>query len=531
MVESTNQADEARAKQPDRSREAAPPSVSSTITYKGIEAAQKALIQRPKFTIRIRILLGLIFILSLSIAACLAFLNSLSVIQNKLHFLETASSLTVEIQHARHYQKNFFIYGRGLEVALEHVNNAQILMLGNSERWKGVIGEQSVDKMTRHLWRYAELLQGLASKEGKIGQGRSRAVDIKVEKEISKLAKEMISLAEELVSRERKGIVSVLEWAKRHQIYFLIALFSLLIFISNYLTKQVLRPIRRFVDYTQRLSTGDFSPITPAKGYRDEFSDLAIAFNSMLVKLKQDQEHLLQSRKMAAIGNLTAGIAHELNNPLNNISITVESLLDELDELSREELRKRLDDIYTQAERATGTVRNLLDFTRVEQPSFIQLGIKEILDSTIRLTRNEIRLKKIQLDTRIDQDLPKIQGDFGQLQQVFLNLIMNSIQAMPHGGKLTISAHVEDEKALRIDVSDTGIGIPEASLPHIFDPFFTTKEIGKGTGLGLSICYNIVKKHGGKILVSSQVNQMAALKASYDQGGTTFSVILPLSES
>jgi two-component system NtrC family sensor kinase len=198
---------------------------------------------------------------------------------------------------------------------------------------------------------------------------------------------------------------------------------------------------------------------------------------------------------------------------LNNICITTESLLDELKDLSDDEKKKRLQDIYAQAERAGGTVRNLLDFTRVDQPSFVAVSVQELLSSTLKLTKHEMELSNVELKYLSAESGLLVQGDFGQLQQVFLNLIINAIQAMPRGGVLTISVREEDPDQVRIDLTDTGVGIPQAIISEIFDPFFTTKE--KGTGLGLSISYSIIRKHGGMILVNSQINH-----------GSTFSVYL-----
>jgi two-component system NtrC family sensor kinase len=233
--------------------------------------------------------------------------------------------------------------------------------------------------------------------------------------------------------------------------------------------------------------------------------------------LEKNQEQYIQSRKMASIGTLTSGIAHELNNPLNNICITTESLLDDLQAIGEGEIRKRLQDIYTQAERASGTVRNLLDFTRMGQPAFVPLSARELLDSTFNLARNEMELNNVRLDYDPESAEAGLLGDYSQLQQVFLNLVINAIQAMPRGGRLIVRINREDPHFLRIAVGDTGVGIPQSIIQQIFDPFFTTKE--KGTGLGLSTTYSIVKKHGGKILVDSQINQ-----------GTTFTVFLPKAE-
>jgi two-component system NtrC family sensor kinase len=238
--------------------------------------------------------------------------------------------------------------------------------------------------------------------------------------------------------------------------------------------------------------------------------------NHMLEELKRRQDQLLESRKMAAIGTLTSGIAHELNNPLNNIGLTTESLLDNFDEYPEEQKRKMLDQIYQQVEIASGTVRNLLDFTRTERLPFTAVSIREVVESTLRLVQNELHLSNTALELDIENDLPAIRGNPRNLQQVFLNLFLNSIQAMPKGGTLSVEAKADSNGFIRVAVSDTGIGIPPQNLDKVFDPFFTTKEPGQGTGLGLSVSYSIIEKHRGRIAVESEVKK-----------GTTFSVFLP----
>ncbi|RLA93007.1 MAG: hypothetical protein DRG25_05330, partial [Deltaproteobacteria bacterium] len=442
-------------------------------------------------------------------AAILTSLFIISQVQKKMHFLKAAGNYCLEIQQARRYEKNFFLYGTNLGDALENIYAARAILERDASKFESVIGRENFETMLGHIENYEKLLKSLIS-------NKNSERKHKIELELREHGAEMVSLAMSLVEKERQSIKNMLNISKRLPLGFLIVLLVLIIYISNFLTRQMIGTLTRFVDYTYRIAKGDFSPIFPARRYRDEFTNLGIAINMMMEQIKKHQEELVQSRKMVAVGNLTSGIAHELNNPLNNISITTESLLDEFEGLSKEEIKKRLNDIYTQTERAAGTVKNLLDFTRKEEPSFVPLRINEIINSTLRLTENEITLNNIILENKLDEDLPKIKGDFSQLQQVFLNLILNAIQAMDRGGKLTIAAQIEDDEFVRVDISDTGIGIPEDILPNIFDPFFTTKEVGKGTGLGLSVSYSIIQKHKGKILVKSKLNE-----------GTTFSVYLP----
>jgi signal transduction histidine kinase len=291
------------------------------------------------------------------------------------------------------------------------------------------------------------------------------------------------------------------------------------ILIVTFIARQIIQPFKRFEKYTERIAAGDFSLITPARRFRDEFTNLAIALNRMLSELKKREEQLIQSRKLAAVGNLTAGIAHELNNPLNNISLTTEALIDEFEEWDKPTKMKMLHDIFSQVERAGATVANLLDFTRRDQEAFEPVFLKSVLDRTLKLMANEINLSNVQLDVVLDDNLPPIMGNQHNLQQVFLNLFINALQAMPDGGTLSVRARTEDE-SLKISVGDTGIGISKENIDSIFDPFFTTKELGKGTGLGLSVSYGIIQKHKGTITVESEVGK-----------GTSFIIKLPCAEN
>jgi signal transduction histidine kinase len=253
----------------------------------------------------------------------------------------------------------------------------------------------------------------------------------------------------------------------------------------------------------------------PARRYRDEFSTLALAINRMLDELTIRQQQLLQSRKMAAVGTLTSGVAHELNNPLNNISLTVETLLDDFDGMDEARKKKLLEDIFTQVQRASATVRNLLDFTRKDQPVFTPVSISDLLEASLKLVGNELALARVEAEVDIAPELPRVTGNPRNLEQVFLNLFLNAMEAMPNGGTLRISASCENG-FVRVAVHDTGSGIAPEHLEKIFEPFFTTKEAGEGTGLGLSVSYSIVEKHGGRLEAESQLGT-----------GTTFTVTLP----
>ena len=188
-----------------------------------------------------------------------------------------------------------------------------------------------------------------------------------------------------------------------------------------------------------RLAAGDFTPITPRRKYKDEFSFLAIAFNHMIYELEKRQNLLVESHKLRAIGNLTAGIAHELNNPLNNIILTSEMLKEDFRELPDEERLDMLNDLVIQGERARQVVKNLLDFARESETKAEHFYIDELIEKASQLVKNQIKLSKVKMIKEIDKNLPPIYGDRKLLTQVFLNLFINAIDAMPEGGILTIN--------------------------------------------------------------------------------------------
>lgn len=233
-------------------------------------------------------------------------------------------------------------------------------------------------------------------------------------------------------------------------------------------------------------------------------------------KLKASQAQLLQSEKLAAVGQLVSGVAHELNNPLMGISSTVELMKRYVkDEMALEDLTNLEGD----TDRAIAIVRNLLSFARKQEPERKLISINEVIRSVTQLRAYDLRLSNIEVIEDLDPDLPETMADFQQMQQVFMNLIVNAEQAIREfrkNGRITVrSSRVEGN--IRVTVTDDGPGIPREILGRIFEPFFTTKPVGKGTGLGLSICYGIVQEHQGQIAVESEEGH-----------GATFTVELPI---
>jgi len=261
-----------------------------------------------------------------------------------------------------------------------------------------------------------------------------------------------------------------------------------------------------------------------------QMSDELAAANNRLVatveRLKATQAQLLQAEKLSAIGQLVAGVAHELNNPLTSVIGYAQLLQEELREASEadmtrptKELSHDLRRIAEESERAAKIVRNLLAFARRQSAARAEQDIADVMNRVLSLRAYEFRLNAIELVTDFEPGLPLVLGDGGQLQQALLNLLLNAEQAMRARTTRRIrvgARHVAESDAVELFIADSGHGIPDENLRRIFDPFFTTREVGEGTGLGLSICYGIVRDHGGQISVESRVGL-----------GTTFKILLP----
>jgi signal transduction histidine kinase len=478
------------------------------------EEVQRRLEERPRVTLRLRI--ALVFII------CALFMGGITIgsilvlsrFETKMHFLEAVDECAFEIQEARRYEKNFFLYGTSLYEAMDHIYRAHRLLEANLTSVEEVVGSEAARDWLANLERYEQLLERLAGSANNLET--DEGVRRQAEAQLRRYGAAILEDASEMSTREKQSMNTMVRTAMIGAAASLGFMVLLMIVLADQLARQVIRPVGRFIRYVGRIAEGDFSPIRPARSYRDEFSTLAIAINRMLDELKSRQSQLLQTRKMAAVGTLTSGVAHELNNPLNNISLTVETLLDDYDEVDDAGKKKLLSDIFTQVQRASATVRNLLDFTRKDQPVFTNVSITEVLDSTLKLVGNELSLAGVTTRLDVAEELPQTSGNPRNLQQLFLNLFLNAMQAMPHGGELVIRAD-RDGDMIRIAVQDTGTGIAEEDLEKIFEPFYTTKEAGEGTGLGLSVSYSVIEKHGGRIEVESRLGE-----------GTTFFVFLPI---
>jgi signal transduction histidine kinase len=240
------------------------------------------------------------------------------------------------------------------------------------------------------------------------------------------------------------------------------------------------------------------------------------AFNRMISELHKRQDQLVQAQKLSSLGILTSGIAHQLNNPLNNISTSCQILIEEL-KAGDGFIRKLLTNIDQEVDRARDIVKGLLEFCREREFQLGWVNLASLTIKTVRLISSQLPAG-VEVTTDIPEDLD-IHADGQKLQEVLLNLLLNAAQAMPDGsGRIAVAAS-EDAGSGQVEISvrDSGCGIPEENLTKIFDPFFSTKEVGFGTGLGLSVAHGIVERHGGTLTVKSKVGE-----------GSVFTIRLPL---
>ena len=305
-------------------------------------------------------------------------------------------------------------------------------------------------------------------------------------------------------------------------------------------------PVRDLLHGTRRITEGDLEHRVEARAH-DEIGELADSFNAMVQtlreykdriddysrsleekvrlrteELKKAQESLLQSEKLASIGLLASGVAHELNNPLTSILMNINLLMEEAGDST--DIHRELKRISDDTLRCKRIIEDLRDFSRRHELDIRFSDINDVLDSTLGLVKHQLELYGISLHQDFSSDLPLISCDPDRMRQVLMNVFVNAIQAMPRGGSLTVETALR-EGLVEITVQDSGAGIPRDIRGKIFDPFFTTKEAG--TGLGLSIVYRIMQEHGGRIEVESRTAEEIETGSS-GSVGTTIRLYIPL---
>jgi len=434
--------------------------------------------------------------------------QNMNLVLTKLRFVEIADDLNASFLEIRLSEKNYFLYHNrktlgAIETMIADTRSRLTAAKGDIIP---AIGEADLRKLEALLRSYADAL-------GETGRGRPE--DPEVETRIRAAGRKLKEYSDAITQLERKRVNGIILSSKNILIFSFWAILVSALLISHFISQKIVRSLREIEKLTRSISEGNFNVIAGFQS-RDELGSVVMAINSMSQELAHREEQIIQSKKLSSLGILTAGVAHEITNPLNNISMiaqTYDELYLQLPEKDRRELMSKVD---AETERIRKIVKNLLDFSKPKDANPKEADVNAVIQKTLTLVQNMVDVQNIDTTIKLEDGLPHLFIDENQIQQVLVNLVTNAVQAMSAGGRLFISSRrgkIGD--SVELTVMDTGRGISPEVLPHIFDPFFSTKGEG-GTGLGLSVSYGIIKNHKGEIRVESKVGV-----------GTTFTVELP----
>lgn len=470
--------------------------------------------QNIRLTIRQKVIFGFILTIICVLTIGVVAYRNLLRIEQKLEFVVIGHELHDDLLEVRRYEKNYLLYnGRdNYEHTVLNLEKARNVSLAIQSDFRGLEGAVYLAKLQRAIEIYGKSLNELlVLTEGK-NPTKLQIAD--VEKQLRETGKDLVDLSLKLAEFEHTRIREILQVLKRNLSYLALIFIVLGVFLTIIVTRKIVRPLRVIERTTNRIARGDFSPL-PVNQSGDETQTVVEAFNKMISELEKHQMQLVRAQKLSSLGILTSGIAHQLNNPLNNISTSCQILLEEIHHGDREHINRLLANIDQEVDRTRDIVKGLLDFSREREFQLDWVNLENIVLRTIQLISSQLP-PGVEILSEIPEDLD-IYLDGQKFQEVLLNLVLNAIQAMPQGtGLVNISAK-KNYQDIEITIEDDGCGIPSENLPNIFDPFFSTKEIGYGTGLGLSVAHGIVERHGGTITVKSKLG-----------GGSVFTINLPL---
>ena len=464
-------------------------------------------------TIRTRIVIAALIQAIIICLICGFGYVSFQAVLTKLQAIEIIDDLNISLLEMRKAEKNYFLY-KDLEALNEVVAIGQerygVLQSSRLSLVSGLHGlsNQDYTSLLNNLKHYLELIQAAL---------KNKQVPSSSEAEIRKLGHELTEQSATLLRRERKTVSYIVSYNIIMLIVSLGVIFIIQVVLWQYFFRFIIQEITIMEQRIKMVSEGRFHEVAVQTiAPHNEIQIAVQAISDMAGELEKREQELLQSGKLASLGVLISGVAHELGNPLNNISLIAQTYLSLYDLLGDEDKKNYMGDVYTQSERIKKIVENLLDFSRQKKQELQDCQMGDLVLRSLGLVANQLKISNVRHHMAIADNLPLVSVDSPQIQQVLVNLFINAIQAMPQGGDLLVEVAPDQEHDLVIvKVKDTGTGIKKDILPYIFDPFFTTKDT-KGTGLGLSVSYGIIRQHHGEISVES------------DEGhGTTFIIKIP----
>lgn len=469
---------------------------------------------RTKLHLRQRIVvILLLYVIGIGAMALVSY-EDLSTMEDKLEFMRLGHVIANTILEVRRYEKNYLLYGlpEDLDEDRRYLDESFKTLAVLTAEARDLKVSPQLDTLGELLRQYREGLDALAAS----GPGQVEA-EGEAALKLREIGKALAEAADHVVEFERRRIHDLLQLLAWQLLGAVLVALALGVALPVLMFRNIFKPLGIIRSATRDIAAGRYNRI-PVVATNDEIEQVMEAINRMVAEIERRQDQLVQTRKLSSIGTLTAGVAHQLNNPLNNISTSCQIALDELETADPAFLRKLLGNVSQETLRARDIVQGLLEFSRAKEFSLRPVNLAELAARTLRLVKCQA-CSGVRLRAEVPGDLV-LAADASRLQEALLNLILNAIQAVGEQGEVTLSARRDaDANQAVVTVCDTGPGVPEEIRSRIFDPFYTTKEEGKGTGLGLSIVYGIVEKHAGSVAVESAVGH-----------GACFIIRLPLTE-
>ncbi len=444
------------------------------------------------------------------------FMREFGIFQKDVQLMVHAGRLSNTCLEMRRYEKNYFIRDEAtdFDTVLGYAQSAIdalpeiIAELGSAAYGNRL---QEVELKLRQYRTAFEQYRLEREGCGRMGDpGECTAL-----KEVRTLGQELVRLTEALVKDLQERMQKFIHDFTGQLVFYLSMLAISTISAFYLLYHKVVAPLKSLERAASSIVEGSFRPL-PLSPFKDEIQSVFLAFNRMAVDLDQHQEQLFQAKKLSSIGTLASGMAHQLNNPLNNISTSCQIALGELEGGDCGFIKRLLHTIDEETRRASQIVKGLLEFSRAQSFSLEVKPLDRVVSRALSLVSSDIPAG-ITVTSDVPQDI-YVRIDEQKMLEALLNLLLNAIQAIQEPpGSVMVSAGLNlKEKTVTLSICDSGMGIEQEDLGKIFDPFYTTKGVGKGTGLGLAVVYGIVKKHRGHISVSSVKGK-----------GSTFTLTLP----
>lgn len=476
-------------------------------------------------SLRQKITFAYLVVAALILAVSLFTFESLKRVEARILLSERISGLFETTMEIRRFERNYFLHTQAADLAenAAYIDMLEAMLSDGNQDYALLEAPGQIEALRENTLTYRRQINRYAASPGNAPQRGA------LEQQVRATGKELVAITETLVQTERKLLQSSLATFRITLVFIVVGLALFMIALGQALSRRVAQPLQQMESYVEAISAGRRDTL-PQPSQDREIVSITLAFNHMLKELEVRQKHLLRSEKLASLGTLLSGVAHELNNPLSNIWSSCQILQEELNETDPAQQQILLAQIDEQCERARHIVSSLQDFARERHFSREHFSLRQLVEQTLRFIKAEI---PIQVAIKLDiANTLSLDADRQRMQQVFLNLIKNALDAITGSGSIHISARLRKENeadaefpadcdvqgdTIDVSIRDSGSGMTAECLSRIFDPFFTTKDVGHGMGLGLFIVYQIIEEHDGCITASSTEGK-----------GTAFFIRLPL---